>query len=274
MDTKIKVTAFVIFVFWLIVVGIYGFNFFGPLGDQTQFGEFGDYLGGVLNPLLGTATIILLIWSINVQLRELNTATKQIKLSAEASAAQKDQLRLESKLRLLSEQLERKMIRFQDQIDNAVGTKIIEHIKQPSGQVSRNSISIELKLIWLGVIPDGSPVYKKWEDAVNQANNWEEENRTLKFNGSTLAALSNIATTVSDIANIANLIFPLLRNLAGEDAFSSESSAKDMFGFSDVLINEPRRVALFALKNIPMNEYQRVAMKQLVNLTTAVETDS
>ncbi|PKO68277.1 MAG: hypothetical protein CVU22_09085 [Betaproteobacteria bacterium HGW-Betaproteobacteria-16] len=56
------------------VVGFYVSQFgeFG-LSDQTQnWGAFGDYVGGVLNPLVALAALLLLAHSISIQRRELH----------------------------------------------------------------------------------------------------------------------------------------------------------------------------------------------------------
>lgn len=41
------------------------------LGNAEKFGQFGDYLGGVLNPIFGFFTVLLLISSLRVQSKEL-----------------------------------------------------------------------------------------------------------------------------------------------------------------------------------------------------------
>jgi len=58
------------------------------LGGTTAFGEFGDYIGGILNPLLGFATVILLIYSIRLQMKELGDSTKALQASQKAMEAQ------------------------------------------------------------------------------------------------------------------------------------------------------------------------------------------
>lgn len=56
----------------LIVVISYVKNFFGDLSyglssDTAVWGQFGDYIGGVLNPLLSFISVVLLIKSLNLQ---------------------------------------------------------------------------------------------------------------------------------------------------------------------------------------------------------------
>lgn len=58
------------------------------LGGTTAFGEFGDYIGGILNPILGFATVILLIFSIHIQMKELGDSTKALQASQAAMEAQ------------------------------------------------------------------------------------------------------------------------------------------------------------------------------------------
>lgn len=61
-----------VLVFILFVVGSYVSWFRNrPIGDSSDWGTFGDYLGGVLNPLLGFATLLLLIRTLQAQREEL-----------------------------------------------------------------------------------------------------------------------------------------------------------------------------------------------------------
>lgn len=42
------------------------------LGGPTQFGQFGDYIGGVLNPILGFITILLLLHAASLNKKQLD----------------------------------------------------------------------------------------------------------------------------------------------------------------------------------------------------------
>jgi uncharacterized membrane protein len=47
---------------WLLLVGLYFYRFPGGLSPRPEvWGVFGDYLGGVLNPILGFASLIVLL---------------------------------------------------------------------------------------------------------------------------------------------------------------------------------------------------------------------
>ncbi|NQZ27185.1 MAG: hypothetical protein HRT55_12840 [Colwellia sp.] len=89
--------------------------FDGTWGDQELFAQFGDFVGGTLNPVLGFATIALLVWSINVQMRELRLTREEVKetkneaaMSRKAMQDQVEHLEKEAKLseifRLIKEQ--------------------------------------------------------------------------------------------------------------------------------------------------------------------------
>lgn len=77
------------------VLLLYFYQFNGSLGDQEMFGQFGDFIGGTLNPFLSFLTIVLLIWSIRLQMSELALTREEMKKSTaalEESATQQTKL--------------------------------------------------------------------------------------------------------------------------------------------------------------------------------------
>jgi uncharacterized membrane protein len=66
------------------ILYVYFSNFNGNYGSQEVFGSFGDFIGGTLNPVFGFATIVLLIWSIRLQRKELVETRIEFKRSASA----------------------------------------------------------------------------------------------------------------------------------------------------------------------------------------------
>lgn len=78
------------------VLAVYFFRFYGPLGDQAQFGQFGDFVGGILNPLLSFVTLIAVLWSLRVQLRELDASHLALAQSQELHREQLELQRNES----------------------------------------------------------------------------------------------------------------------------------------------------------------------------------
>lgn len=79
------------------VAGLYAWQFQGGLsGTQEVWGQFGDYLGGVLNPMLGFLTLLALLVTITLQSRELRLSTEELKKSASALQSQNDTLKRQS----------------------------------------------------------------------------------------------------------------------------------------------------------------------------------
>lgn len=69
---------------WLFSAGaaaLYAWQF-GSLGlsnSQGKWGELGDFLGGVINPMIGIATVGLLAWSMTIQRDELKASVAELK---------------------------------------------------------------------------------------------------------------------------------------------------------------------------------------------------
>lgn len=51
---------------------------------KSDLGTLGDLLGGIVNPFLGFVTVVLLVWSIQVQIAELKETRKEIRRSSDA----------------------------------------------------------------------------------------------------------------------------------------------------------------------------------------------
>lgn len=110
---------------WLIILlaivavsllGLYFMNFNGGWGNQGDFGTFGDFLGGVLNPILGFATVWLLIWSLKMQREELALTRCELEGTKEAMQAQVTHLQNEAKLNELMRLMSDLRLQFQNQI--------------------------------------------------------------------------------------------------------------------------------------------------------------
>ncbi|MBU2062488.1 MAG: hypothetical protein KKH44_11655 [Bacteroidetes bacterium] len=68
---------------FISVMTIYFFNFNGDIGNQEVFGQFGDFIGGVLNPIFSFLTICLLIASLIMQRIELSKVVEELELARE-----------------------------------------------------------------------------------------------------------------------------------------------------------------------------------------------
>lgn len=83
----LNVIAYSVAVILLVVILNYFVSFgWQPIGDREQFGQFGDYIGGLTNPILSFFTIFLLVWSITIQVKELRSTNEQLEASKEELA--------------------------------------------------------------------------------------------------------------------------------------------------------------------------------------------
>lgn len=82
------------------VVTIFYFLNFSVLGhfSQESFAQFGDYVGGLVNPVLSFLTILLLIKSIRIQNEELRLTREEMKIANEEARKSADAMLIQSKL--------------------------------------------------------------------------------------------------------------------------------------------------------------------------------
>lgn len=121
----IKLLAFVAGCLLILYFSI----FHGGIGDKGDFGAFGDFFGGVLNPILGFATVSILVWSLKYQVDELALTNKVLKetqneaaLSRQAMENQVEHLQKEAKLN----ELLRLMATMKTKCDNMLNSKVNE----------------------------------------------------------------------------------------------------------------------------------------------------
>ncbi len=64
-----------------IIVGsfIWRFHSFDFSASTEHWGQFGDFVGGLVNPLVGVATVLLVLINIRIQQKELKASLEQIK---------------------------------------------------------------------------------------------------------------------------------------------------------------------------------------------------
>lgn len=105
-SVSMKVVAKWILLTIAILATVYFVIYFGHGGlTQERLAQFGDFVGGTLNPILGFLTVGLLVWSIQIQMKELKatreeiTATKrETKLSRKAMEEQVNHFSQEAEL--------------------------------------------------------------------------------------------------------------------------------------------------------------------------------
>src|SRR5690606_20810677 len=65
------------------VIAAYPFRFNQlPPGGPASWGAYGDYFGGILNPIVAFAALVALLYGLSIQRKELQAAREQLKESA------------------------------------------------------------------------------------------------------------------------------------------------------------------------------------------------
>lgn len=78
----------------ILVVATFVVWFAGPLSrDPANWGQFGDYVGGLLNPTFSFLALLALLATLGLQIRELKISAKELKNSADALIKQNETLR-------------------------------------------------------------------------------------------------------------------------------------------------------------------------------------
>ena len=89
----------------LVVVGFYFFNFHYSLSEKNEvWGTFGDYFGGILNPVIAAFAFYLIAKTYELQKRELEATRSLLEVSTDA---QKNQIKLAELTALLNSNLTR-----------------------------------------------------------------------------------------------------------------------------------------------------------------------
>jgi len=78
MSKKIVTAAFIFAVLLMVVLlSLYVMTFGTVISDsQSVWGAFGDYFGGILNPIFGALAFVGVLWSLHLQLGQLNHMTE------------------------------------------------------------------------------------------------------------------------------------------------------------------------------------------------------
>lgn len=81
----------------VLAIGAYVIKFYGPLSAaQETWGQFGDFVGGTMNPLFAFSGLMALLYTIVLQSRELKHSAEQLRKSAVALEGQNELLTKQS----------------------------------------------------------------------------------------------------------------------------------------------------------------------------------
>ena len=91
---KLSRFAIVAGVVAVLVILAFVLWFAGPLSrDPANWGQFADYVGGLLNPTFSFLALLALLATLGLQVRELKISAKELKTSAEALVKQNETMR-------------------------------------------------------------------------------------------------------------------------------------------------------------------------------------
>ena len=92
---KNQLTSNHLWVFWviiaisvcmgIIVVGSYFMNFSSGISNEvSSWAGFGDFVGGTLNPIFGFMGLLAILYTLQIQVKEMSLTRDQLEKSAEA----------------------------------------------------------------------------------------------------------------------------------------------------------------------------------------------
>lgn len=87
-SARITVLAALLFAFLVVSAYVMHFSQGQFSGAPENWGQFGDFIGGVINPAVGLATVYLVFVSITLQRKELQASVAELKASNESAARQ------------------------------------------------------------------------------------------------------------------------------------------------------------------------------------------
>ena len=93
---SIVIVAVAVFLFFVSAFPYY--TTFGSdlSGSHSRWGQFGDYIGGVLNPGISLLALLALLYAIHIQSRELTNSTRELQHSVRVLTEQSDSLKLQN----------------------------------------------------------------------------------------------------------------------------------------------------------------------------------
>ncbi len=102
-DNNVFIVVISIAIICAIIVGGLYFSHFGSIvNDKDKWGQFGDYIGGTLNPVFGFLSLIILLHvlrqnerALQMSKEELELTRKELKNSATALAEQSETLKIQ-----------------------------------------------------------------------------------------------------------------------------------------------------------------------------------
>lgn len=156
---------------WLGALGFYVMNFSGGLSfNQEVWGQFGDFIGGTLNPVFAFCSFLALLYTIHLQRRELSESRQVLKDQEKQMSIQTFETTFVSFLSLSNKNLNSIILKSKDKKDSIAGYDALVRICQNlrtayKGQVARSQDNSDAEVL---VREAYSRFYVKNKDEISQ----------------------------------------------------------------------------------------------------------
>ncbi len=88
---------FLAIILFIVVIGIYFFNFNNGFSvEKSEWGAFGDFIGGTLNPMFAFLSLIAIIYTIKIQTEELEYTKEELEKSRIAQEKQSKSFQIQN----------------------------------------------------------------------------------------------------------------------------------------------------------------------------------
>ncbi|EOW9210723.1 Hypothetical protein VCSRO12_3536 [Vibrio cholerae] len=179
----------------VIVLSIYSWNFDGALSSEHgDWGTFGDFVGGTLNPLFSFSGLIALLLTIVLQSHELEETRKELSRTAAASESQAKYISSQQQ----RDDLYRLIAKVAERINNNYNSNLLD-----------NGASIHAALVGEQNVNENKAFYILASNMMNQDSRTYKIVRYLEKD---LITLSELLSNYDNISNeISGQTTPLLR---------------------------------------------------------------
>jgi len=130
---------FVIPLLATVIIAIYWYHYGSPFNDgRESLGQFGDYFGGLFNPIIGLIGLLALFKTIHLQSTEIRLSTEELRRSAAALDLQSKVMQRQAfestffqMLKLYTETFENMTVRLSSrEARNLIGEPAIRHLNE------------------------------------------------------------------------------------------------------------------------------------------------
>lgn len=132
----VSVGLVALFLVWVLYAAFFWRTKFS--GDPASWGQFGDFVGGVANPILSFFTLFLLALTLVLQSRQLQLSRQELELSRKELRLSRDELSRSAKAQENSEAALKSQVEVSRRATNLAATNhLLEHYKSELLLVSR-----------------------------------------------------------------------------------------------------------------------------------------